>query len=322
MSSGQFEGLEELGIQRGGGAEPCHGPPEAFSIIGLDVSAEKLVSLYPETKGKIGEAHLRAVALIKGVRDRTRTTNPPPPEFVAAVGAAGIVQRILVANLGPDKKGKPWVITVAGRQRNWATRLHNEKAVPSDVREVIAELRGFPNRAGIDAELTALETNAASNVFVAMSQSQMADHAVMLREKGISPANIAIRVGAKNADHVGLLFALAECGPEVQAVVDADKIPLAECPTLAKLGSEEQARRVLRKTAGPTKKEKDAAAPPRPKSMPAAKVHAWIDELERMSGAPPAVLAVLRRVAPRSDADSKLEGFGQLQKALDSAGGL
>lgn len=277
MGSSQFEGLEKIGIQRGGGAEPCHGPPGAFTVIGLDISAERLISLYPETNGKLGEAHMRAVALIRGVRDRTRTSKPPPPEFVAAVGAAGVVQRILVANLGPDKKGKPWVITVAGRQRNWATRLHNEKADPADVREVIAELRGFPNRAGIDAELAALETNAASNVFVAMSQSQMADHAVMLREKGIAPANIAIRVGAKNASHVALLFALAECGPEVQAAADADEIALAECVALAKLDLEEQARRVLRKKAGPTKKEKDAAAPPRPKTPPAARIVALRD---------------------------------------------
>lgn len=269
MASSQFDGLDVIGIQRGGGAEPCHGPPESFTIIGLDITAEKLIALYPEKDGKVGEAHERARKIIRGVRDRTRAEDiDPPPEFVASIGAEGIVQRIVCANLGKDRKGHPWVVTVAGRKRNVGARKWN-KGHPSDAKEMLAEMRGFANKSGIDAELSALDINSASNIFVAMRPSQMADHAAMHAESGRPPATIALKIGAKDADHVALLLALAKCEPCVGAAVDADKLPLALAPTYATLTPEEQQRRAKRVMGGSGKAAKDSAAPPRAKTKAA-----------------------------------------------------
>jgi hypothetical protein len=277
MSSSQFDGLEALGIKRGGGAEPCCGPPEAFTILGLDITPERLAERYPDTSGKLAAAHERARKLIRGVRDRTRSdaNDPPPDGFVAAVGAAGIVQRIIIANLGPDKKGKSWALIVAGRQRDWGARIWNKKAGPTEQIEMLAELRGFKNSATIDAELTTLDLNSASNVFVAMRPSQMADHAAMHSEAGRSDATIALRIGARDAEHVRLLLSLSKCSPEVQRQVDDNVLPLADCVNLALQAPEEQDRRVIRKTTGRGKngkaarEAKDAAAPPRVHAVPA-----------------------------------------------------
>lgn len=270
MSSTQFEGLKDaLGIERGGGAEPCHGPPEAFTIVGLDKTAEQLLALYPETAGKIGEAHERARKLINGVRDRTRADDiEPPPEFVASIGAEGIVQRIVCANLGPDKKGKPWVLTVAGRKRNCGARRWN-KAHPADAVEMLAEMRGFTNKSGLDAELAALDINSASNIFVAMRPSQMADHAAMHNEAKRPLGVIALKIGAKSPEHVTLLLALAKCEKCFQDAVDADKMALSLAPTYAALTPEEQVRRVGRVLAGKGNAAKNEAAPARAKTRPA-----------------------------------------------------
>jgi hypothetical protein len=257
--------LKKIGIVRGGGGEFCHGDPRAFTILGLDIEAEKLVALYSETEGHLGDMHRRAVAIIKGVCDRTRTVEPPPAEFIRSLGE-GVEDAIIVANLGPDKKGKDWVVVVAGRQRTWGLRLWNEKVPAVERLEIPAEIRAFRNRAGIDAELTALSTNATSNVFVAMRPSQLADHAIMLREKKLTPGNIAIKIGAKDADHVALLCALGDCAPGVQRAVDAMRLPLSACAHLVKLPIGEQERRVARQLAGKSPSAKNKAAPVRAKT--------------------------------------------------------
>lgn len=325
MGSSQFEGLDAIGILRGGGAEPCHGPPEAFTIVGLDISAEKLIALYSETKGKPGEAHERARKLIMGARDMTRADDiDPPPEFVASIGAEGIAQRIVCANLGPDRKGKPWVVTIAGRKRNVGARKWNG-AHPADAVEMLAELKGFKNTATIDAELAALDLNSASNIFVGMRPSQMADHAAMHTAKGRPPAIVALKIGARDAEHVALLLALAECAPEVKASVDANVTPLADCRTLSTLPADEQARRIARKTA-PSRKAADAAAPPRPRARAASLARSVADALVVTSHGRP--VGTIEGVSDHAAAlaawfagrDDALDGHPKLKKAVESAG--
>src|SRR5262249_32354472 len=113
------------------------------------------------------------------------------------------------------------------------------------------------------------------NVFVPMKTSEMADHAFMLAQKGLAPANVAIKIGAHDAAHVEQLLALAECCPAVAEEVDAGRLALSECAALAKCPPDEQERRVKRKVAAPkgangkgAAAARDEAAPARLKSKP------------------------------------------------------
>lgn len=267
MSSQQVDQLKDVGFRRAG-EEGISAPPEAYTIVGLDVSAEKLTALYPATSGREGAAHGRARAIIKGVRDHTRVVDAPPPAFVASL-SIGVQEPVAVANLGPDKNGKVWVLVCRGRQRTMGLRALNKTLPPQSRLELPGRIKAFPNTKDIDAELTALEANAASNVFVAMRPSQSAAHATALAERGLAPANIAIRVGARDAEHVDLLLMLAKCVPEVQAAVDRDEIALAKVKTLHKLDPDEQVRRVTRQAAGANRNAQNAAAAPRAKTRPA-----------------------------------------------------
>lgn len=272
MGSEVFVTLKSQGRKLSrGGAETIVGAPEEFTIIGSDISAEKLSALYPDES----KAHERARAIIRGVVDRTRTKGPPPDWFVASL-SGGVTQFPTVANLGPDRKGRIWFPMVIGRQRNGGLREWNRRN-PGNAHEltcVIAPLK-HNDKAGIDAELDALEANAESNVFVAMPDSGKADHAARLKSKGKADADIAGRIGARDAEHVKQLLALAECCEKVQAEVDAGHVLLADALVLCKLTPEEQARRVARKQAGNGKAAKDASAPPRAKTKPAAVLASW-----------------------------------------------
>jgi hypothetical protein len=272
MGSELFQTLKDQKRKIGrGGAETLVGPPEEFIVIGVDVDADALCKKYPNPD--TSKAHARAQAIIRGVVDRTRTKGPPPDWFVQSL-AGGVRQFPTVANLGPDSKGRIWIVHVVGRQRNTGLRIWNKKH-PDDTHDltcVLAPLK-HNDKAGIDAELDALEANAESNVFVAMAPSSLGDHAARLKAKGKSDAYIAGRIGARDAEHVRQLVALSECCEAVQQEVDAGRVALAACVALSKLAPEEQERRVKRTAAasanggGRAQAARDAVAPPRRRSV-------------------------------------------------------
>lgn len=276
--------LQKQDIERGGG-ESMVAPPEAFAIIGVDTTAENLTALYPEEDSK---AHARARAIIAGIRDKTRTAKPPPAAFVATL-RCGVRQAITLANLGPDRKGRIWIVVALGRQRTLGLRLWNA-ANPEQTHRLRGMLEPFAHnaKAGVDAELEALEANAASNVFVAMPESGKADHATMLAAKGKPIADIAITIGARDAEHVGLLLELAKCEPCVQDAIDSGKVAIGMAAIYSALAPEEQDRRLKRATAKGGKKGKSEAAPARAKTRPAP-ILASIERTVRASLATPIV---------------------------------
>lgn len=272
MGSEVFVTLKSQGRKLSrGGAETIVGPPEEFTVIGADITAEKLSALYPDES----KAHARARAIIRGVVDRTRTKGPPPDWYVATF-VGGVEEPPSAANLGPDKKGRIWFPIVKGRQRTMGLREWNRKN-PKEAHDLTCFLAPLKHNdaAGIDAELDALESNTVSNAFVAMPDSGKADHAARLKAKGRSVAEIVGRVGARDAAHVAQLLALAECCEKVQNEVDAGHVLLADALVLCKLTPVEQVRRVARKQAGNGKAAKDASAPPRAKTKPAPVLASW-----------------------------------------------
>lgn len=281
MGSELFTTLKEQGrpIKRGGG-ESAEAFPEEFTVVGVDISAEALCALYPD-KGKM---HARARAIVLGVRDKTRTAKAPTPAFVSTL-RRGVRQTISLANLGPDTNGRIWIVVVIGRKRTLGLRIWNE-ANPEKRHEIKGMLEPLVHnsKAGIDAELEALEANAESNVFEAMEESSKADHALMLSAKGRAPEDIVITIGARNVEHVGLLLLLAECCDEVKEAVDAGRIGIAEVADLAKHKHDVQRQRILRRLAGPNRANKDAASPPRPKARSAKTLEAMEAEVWQRTG--------------------------------------
>ncbi len=293
MGSEVFVALKAQGrnLTRGG-AETIVGPPDEFTIIGVDITVEKLSALYPDES----KAHVRARAIIRGTVDRTRTKGPPPDWYVATF-VNGVEENPSCANLGPDKKGRIWFPIVKGRQRTMGLREWNKRnpKATHDLTCFLAPLK-HNDAAGIDAELDALEANTVSNAFVAMPDSGKADHAARLKAKGRSVAQIVGLVGARNAEHVGHLLALAECCEKVQAEVDGGRVLIAECLVLCKLKPEEQERRVARKTAGNGKAAKDGAAPARAKTKPAPVLASWEAEVRNaIDGDPSDPSAIMLR---------------------------
>jgi DNA-binding Lrp family transcriptional regulator len=112
MSSSQFDGLEAIGIKRGGGAEPCHGPPESFAIVGLEsqkelvLSAfEKMVADWPEVR----ECHMIRGGgdfLLRLVARDTAHENALTSRLTAAEEVAR-VQTLQTIRTSKDEAGVP-----------------------------------------------------------------------------------------------------------------------------------------------------------------------------------------------------------------------
>lgn len=163
--------------------------------------------------------------------------------------------------------------------------------------------------------------------------------------KTMGEASAAASIGLELAQAHNLVKALS-LPEELQAQINARELPVDVALRTGRNG-QAQARAILKEAeteaknaatdpktgavdevkAKATKRAKveraAAEMPKRPMTMPAKKIHAWIDELQRMGNAPAAALAVLRHVAPRNDEDKRvLDGFSRLRNAIDSAGEL
>lgn len=256
--------------------------PDKYTVVGVDIDADKLIARY---KGSRGEKY--AADVVRAVVQKYRTAGDPPEYFVRSL-TGGVNEPIILTDLGPDAKGKSWAVVVDGRQRALGLRIVNERNValrPALPRlQLSAVFRAF-RREG--AGLAAALVKVTSNVRVARTFTQRAEDAMDLYARGVSPDDIAPLVEAKDATEVALLVWLHECAVEVKDAVDGGKLALAEVAALAKHSHEEQARRVARATAAPkgengkaAKGKRNAAAPPRPKSKPRAHVLSLADRLD------------------------------------------
>lgn len=255
--------------------------PDQYTIVGgngpNDRSAAALLVLYPDDSAK----HRRARGIINGARDRLRVAQPPPRGFVDAC-RNGIVQDVGVADLGEDKNSRTWIVLLVGRQRIMARRILDAEGAkqkpPEPPLYVGCTFAAFIGK-DFDAELAALEANAASNCTVPEPFSVKADRAVAFDGKQMAHADIATKIGVAGAETVVLLLALAKCEPCVQEMVDTFKVPLSAAVRLAKLSPDAQAQQMARLKAGTSKKAKDGAAAPRAKAQPRPVVEsvvAWL----------------------------------------------
>jgi hypothetical protein len=253
--------------------------PDKYTVVGVDVDADKLIARY---KGSRGEKY--AAEVVRAVVQKYRTAGDPPDYFVRSL-TGGVNEPIILTDLGPDAKGKSWAVVVDGRQRALGLRIVNDRNAaskpPLPRLQLAAVFRAF-KRDG--AGLAAALVKVTSNVRVARTFTQRADDVLDLDGRGVAHADIAPLVEASDAAEVALLVALAGCDVAVKDAVDAGRLGLAEVGALAKLSHEEQARRVTRATAAPkgangkaAREARDKAAPPRAKSLPRPKALAIAD---------------------------------------------
>lgn len=269
MGSEQFDRYPGLKRRSEGAA----GDPNMFTVIGVDVDAEKLKTKY---KGSKQEGY--AAAVIDAVVQIYRTAKPPPAPFVDTC-RGGIHEPIIVCDIGADAKGKSWMVVVDGRQRCLSARIINaeKSGVTLDIAAVFRPFRR--GTAGLDATLVKV----ASNCRVARSYSQRAEDAADLTARNV--AGIAALVEARDDAEVALLLHLHQCSDAVKEAVDAGKVPLADAAVLRKLTEEEQARRVARKTATGGRVAQNAAALPRAKTRRANHLAAVEQEVLASVGA-------------------------------------
>ena len=306
MGSEQFKRLE---LDRG--REPANDYPDRYTIVGLDVSEKALLAAYK------GNAH--STELIKACVDKTRIAKPPQWFIDSCRG--GVNDPIIIIDLGADNDGKSWAIVNNGRQRVMSLRLINdensERKPPLPKMKLVAVFKAF---ARANAGLNATIVKAVSNVHVAMTASQRADHAIDLESRGVSLEDIGPLVGARDVEEVKMLLALAKLDPAAQKAVDDGTVPIALATKLEALPPAEQQRRVQRKTSGgkgnaaPTKAQQDAAAPPRAKGRPAKFALGMAEALPDASGP---VRALLNWFAGDNEA---FADHPKLREAAEKAG--
>lgn len=321
------EQKSRTGIDRVG--EGGQAPPEAYTIVGVDISAEDLKGRY---KGTRREAFV--CSIIDAAVQRQRTKGPPPAGFVNTL-RGGVNTPILVCDLNRDgtkdakdeegkKCGRNWVIVIEGRQRTMGLRQINAENTGAPKLGLRCIYQSFPSEgAGLAAALVKI----ASGARVARTFSQRAEDATDLDNRSVAHADIAPLVEARDEEEVKMLLCLAKCIPEVQESVDAGVTPLALCKVLCAQSETEQARRVARKTSGgagnaaPTRGQQDAAAPPRPKARPAVIAAGVARELTALAKDSPEISPeILAIVDWFSGNDSALAKFPVLLKAAESAG--
>jgi hypothetical protein len=266
------EAFTRLGLGRS--KEGALDYPDKYTVIGVDIDAAALIKRYVGTKGA-----QYAADVIGAVVQKHRTAGPPPPRFVRSL-IGGVNEPVILCDLGADAKGKSWAVVVDGRQRVLGLRLVNESNDAAKPKLPRLKLAGvFRAFAHSGAGLAASLVKCVSNVHVSRTHSQRADDAVDLDGRGVGYDDIATAVDARDVAEVAILLSLAGCAPEVQAAVDAGQVALADVAELAKHDHAEQARRVARKTAGPSRAAKTDAAPARNYRLRPAQVAALVTNL-------------------------------------------
>lgn len=308
MSDNKQRVVDRLGLERG--KEMTCDYPDRFTVVGVDISEKALLALY--------KGNDRACEIIRAAVDKTRTANAPPQWFINSL-RGGVHEPILLVDLGPDKDGKSWAVVDNGRQRVLGLRIVNDENAANNIPRLKMDAK-FKTIGKKDAGLTAALVKATSNVSVAMTPSQRADHAASLESMGVGVTDIMAAIGARDEQEVKMLLALAKLDPSAQQAVDDGTVPIALATTLEAFPPAEQKRRIERKTSGgkgnaaPTKAQQDAAAPPRAKGRPAALASGMLDAYPEASGPIKAILGFF------SGDNAALDSYPSLKEAAAKAG--
>jgi len=291
-----------------------------YTIVDLDIGAADLAKRYVGTKRAewVGE-------VIRGCVQRQRTAHPPSDAFIAGLARARKVDAIMIVDLGRDgtkdgweedpatgkkrKAGANHCVVVDGRQRTMSFRAID--AASENPPRLLAAEYFVPSAKTPYEDVVNLRVGSA--IRVPRSVLSRAEDAFDMREM-YSLADIAPKVEAMDAAEVSLLIALHGCDDCVKDAVASGKIGLAKVAALATLDPIEQVRRVARMLGG-TRKEKDAAAAPRPKARPAKLSAGLVREFDALgiNGETRALAAWF------AGDDGALAEHPRLARALDSA---
>lgn len=223
--------------------------PGDLTVIGHDISAADLKLRFGENK----IAHDMIDALID-----KRAERPVPPEFVKTL-VGGVIEPVVIVNIGTDLDGKAWICLNNGRQRTMGLRTVNAERVKAGLPEytLTAVVRKFaPNATGA---MMARQIKALANCRVQSTPMERAWLAQEFLDAGVPMAEIPMYVDVTTEQAVRNLLALLSCSPAVQAAVDlgvdAGGVTMTIAAKLSRLTHEEQDQK-LTTTAG----KKGAAA--------------------------------------------------------------
>lgn len=223
--------------------------PGDLTVIGHDISAAALKHAFGDNQ----VAHDMIDALID-----KRAERPVPPEFVKTL-VGGVIEPVVIVNIGTDLNGRTWVCLNNGRQRTMGLRIVNAERVAKGLPEytLTAVVRKFaPNATGA---MMARQIKALANCRVQSTPMERAWLAQEFLDAGVPLSEIPMYVEVTTEQAVRNLLALLNCSPAVQAAVDlgvdAGGVTMTIAAKLSKLTHEEQDAK-LATTAG----KKGAAA--------------------------------------------------------------
>ncbi len=184
--------------------------PTDLTVIGHDISAAEL-------KLRFGDNQV-AHDMIDALIDK-RAERPVPPEFVKTL-VGGVIEPVVIVNIGNDIDGKVWVCLNNGRQRTMGIRIVNQERVAKGLPEYMltAVVRKFaPNATGA---MMARQIKALANCRVQSTPMERAWLAQEFLDAGVPLSEIPMYVEVTTEQAVRNLLALLSCSPRVQAAVD------------------------------------------------------------------------------------------------------
>lgn len=289
--------------------------PFKYTIIGLDVTADELLSRF--TGDRPSDQIARSV--IKGVQDKDRLDAPTPGDIALAKTAKNI-PRVTFATIGPDRDGAYYDVIVAGRQRGMTLRIvnqiHEEAGEPHLKRVLSGERHVFRFDPTADTELEAMLMLNLENQHKRETLLVLANRAANFRARGLTDEAIAVQMTRSDEGplKVADLLAWADLFPQLTSRAiqraEAGKLSVRQAKRLAGLSEKEQHDRLDRMEFPGRYKVG------RPKSISANKGKAIADEAERVGMAKETV-AIMRYFAGDADA---IADHPRLKKIVESAG--
>ena len=226
--------------------------PEKFTIVDLDVPAEKLRHTFA--------GNALALEMIERARDTTRITGNVPAWFIAA-GEDADFPAVEFVCIGPDSEGNVYNLILDGRQRVITRRIWNERRAAQRPKLPPSTIKGMPHkfRKLEGAGLSALITKASTGITVPPSLETRADRAAEFKGMSVKACDIAIRLGLPGGED------------EAKELLDWASI-FSQLSPLAKVEANAGRLKIrkARKLASMTPKEQDEALAPKPERKPRA----------------------------------------------------